>query len=44
VPQNALTGIFPLFTNLRENATPSLNNTCHARLTGVDGSCRGSAH
>jgi len=43
VPQNAQIGTLPLFTDLRENATPSLNNTCHARLTGVGGPCRGSA-
>jgi len=43
VPQNAQIGILPLFTDLRENVTPSLKNTCHARLTGVGGPCRGSA-
>jgi len=42
VPQNALTGILPLFADLRKNDTPSLNKTCHAILTGVGGPFCGS--
>jgi len=43
VPQNAMIGILPLFTDGRRNSTPSLNNTCHSRLTVVGFPCRGSA-
>jgi hypothetical protein len=41
--QNALILILPFFTDLRKNATLSLNKTYHAILTGVGSPFRGSA-
>jgi hypothetical protein len=43
LPQNALIGILPLFTDLTKKSSPFLDNTCHARLTVVDGPCLGTA-